>query len=743
MAFAPTGVGSDEAPASGRMPRARYHRNSARSNPIDGRGAGSLTPDRRRATNRAMSRPGAWRTGLASVVPLAASAIVYAPILGSYFFADDFSNMVRIADSGWLGFVISPMAGHVLIVRNLISCLHYAAFGLDASRYFWCVLATHLLNVWLLFRVLRMLTGRRDVACLGATIWGTSPLHAEPLSWYAVYGHVLTATVLLLVLGIFLPHARRGTQPSSGATIGGCLLLLLGATCFGTGVAIAIATPLAILLMVPGMRSRSAGTVMLLLMPVVTVLMYVGLRRMAAALGEGSIADEATVMIALADMRVVPLMAASLVRYGLTHLLTGAWIAQGVYPRGASWAALAVLGALVVMSVRTERPTGRFAVGTLVLCIATYGIIALGRAHISEVTKMGTTTAATTLRYHYAGTAALTMCLMVLWTWLGRGRGSLAVGMVSVGWLVVYGWGIYRYPIQFDLRPGARRAVHVILDRVMAAVPHVPPNEIGYLDNEPLPGALAGIFGPQLIPGSAALLLISDGGPRAISRPVRFSEPAQSVLAAFRAPRSRWLSQLLVQPHVHLGGDGSLPVEPGCEIRAGKRLLGFALGLLRCEEHSLDATFDLSACREATPRTAMRRMVRCRACVDPVGLMTPMVKAVEQTRWWMRCAAGPDAPSVAMPRQCGAPGMQALQRLLPALFACHRRSVVRQAVIDDASCEQPVVDAYLQRVAAIPADCGECFGAVLSSGLRFILSETLRGVFCNSAPRAPLTLPAD
>jgi hypothetical protein len=183
-------------------------------------------------------------TAAAVAVPLAVTAAVYAPLLHGYFFADDFYNFTRIADRGCGRFAVEPMVGHVLLARNLVMCVQHGLFGLDARGYFAIVLATHLLNVWLLFRVIRLLTDRRAAACIGATLWRASPLHAEPLGWYAVYGHVLSATALLGALALALPRFEGDARhPPVGIAVGCGIMLLLGATCFGTGLAIGVTAP--------------------------------------------------------------------------------------------------------------------------------------------------------------------------------------------------------------------------------------------------------------------------------------------------------------------------------------------------------------------------------------------------------------------------------------------------------------------------------------------------------------------
>src|SRR5262249_17981647 len=154
----------------------------------------------------------------------------------TYFFADDFNCLLSILNDGFLRFVLRPFAGHNLLVRNLAFYASYQLFGMRAELYFWTVLLTHLLNVWLLFRVLRNMSAGLALACFGAALWGTSPAHVGTLGWYSVYGQVLVATVLLVVLGGVTARARTGAAPSRRSAAVWYALLLAGTTCFGTGV---------------------------------------------------------------------------------------------------------------------------------------------------------------------------------------------------------------------------------------------------------------------------------------------------------------------------------------------------------------------------------------------------------------------------------------------------------------------------------------------------------------------------
>src|ERR1051325_9781681 len=102
------------------------------------------------------------------LLALGATVAVYHAVPGIYFFADDFVCQLQIVERGLLGFLMSPFGGHTLVVRNLVFWVWYLAFGFRPEPYHWALLVTHLINVWLLFRVIRALPDDPAIACLGA-----------------------------------------------------------------------------------------------------------------------------------------------------------------------------------------------------------------------------------------------------------------------------------------------------------------------------------------------------------------------------------------------------------------------------------------------------------------------------------------------------------------------------------------------------------------------------------------------
>src|SRR5437867_4382371 len=155
-------------------------------------------PERERVTGGGASA--ALRARALLLVALILSTLPFASIVANFFNAEDFVDLYRIANDSLPRFLLTPRGGHVYLIRNAIFFLSYRAFGTQAQYYFLAVLLTHALNVALLFRVIRLLTRSPALACFGATLWGSAAVNEGSLGWYAVYGHVLAGTGLLLVL---------------------------------------------------------------------------------------------------------------------------------------------------------------------------------------------------------------------------------------------------------------------------------------------------------------------------------------------------------------------------------------------------------------------------------------------------------------------------------------------------------------------------------------------------------------
>src|SRR5579885_333184 len=429
---------------------------------------------------------------IAAIVPLAFTAVVYFPLIHNYFYLDDFFELYRVVNEPLAPFLLKPMSGHLYVVRNAVLALCYHAFGMDPRGYFALVLATHLFNVWLLFKVIRTLTGSAGLACLGSTLWGSTPVQEGTLGWYAVYGHVLATTALLLLLADLGRLSVRGRAPSWGRLALWYAVLLAGTNCFGTAIAAALAFPLV---------AARYGAVDALQMPLLL------------ALAKSWKADA--------------LMAARLFPHGLVALATGflapRWQENWIVVTGV--AALYAGGGLVAVLWGTDADRRVF-LAFFLLAAAIYAMIVLGRAGIYRAFGLERSLLEMTPRYHYEASAALTISICAIFRAVGR-RWRLPSAVrsgLTIAWLLALALTFTLSGWHIDHHEQSRKEVAAALASMHEAVATQPPGALVLISNHHLP--VAGVMPAEAsFPGLAAVfaLFFSAGdAPPAMSQSRRF-----------------------------------------------------------------------------------------------------------------------------------------------------------------------------------------------------------------------------
>jgi hypothetical protein len=486
------------------------------------------------------------------------AAIVYSPVTGAYFFADDLLFLMRIAAEPLRGVLLDPFGGHLLLTRNAVFAATFALFGADPTPYYWSSFLTHLANVWLLFRLLCALTARPALACLGATLWGTCPVHIATVGWYASYGQLLATTAMLVVLGQ-VARADPATPPSLGRVVWWCGILLLGATCFGVGVGVALVFPVVAVLLLPRLMRPTALAALLALPLTVTGLYRWVTRREPVAAGMGMFQA-----IVLRSYSRVPIMLGHLLNYGASALTlgffraVGRWPNAATYPSTASRIVAAVFGTALLGAFWLADPRGRrqlLAAATLALGV--YGIVAVGRAGF----RLDLAFWASEARFHYAGTIPLAMLLCLALRELGR-RGPLRFlppEALLAGWLAVGTIGWARSTWRPESHAAARQEIEARLSEMDVEIDRAPPGSTVYLVNGTLSPAVRGPAIDQAgLPGRAALFVIMHPSDVVRGRHVRFVEPDARVRAV-QAARNGRLGSLLVAPEAHAAGGLSEP----------------------------------------------------------------------------------------------------------------------------------------------------------------------------------------
>jgi hypothetical protein len=494
-----------------------------------------------------LARRLSWAT-LAGLIPVALTAWVYWPLTGSWFWADDFVNMASIANDGFFRFVLRPFGGHNLLVRNAIFYAWWQLFGLHAAPYFWTVFLTHLLNVWLMFRLLRILTASTMLGCLGATLWGASPIAAGTLGWYSVFGQVVVGTMFLVVLRRLAELSRDGAPLPARTAWTWYALLLLGTLCFGVGLGVALAFPVALFVMLPGAWRQPRVRIAYLALPIVTVVLYLAFRHLYPLFFEPLPFEELTSQPA--GVRDLPSVLAgvwNLVCFAASEYPRGFFWAGKVYPDRASSIVLALAGAAVaVLAWRGGPSVRRAAVALASLSAGIYFAIALGRTWLLPLPRM-----AAQLRYHYVAAIPVVALLCLALQTIGRLGVLRRVprGPLLVAALALFAWGRTRSSFHVELNAPPRLTVESALKRISGQVGLVPPGQTAYIENGTGSKVMLGPVMRDIdFPGLAAIFLITHADDQQDGRTVRFLERDPAILAHYRLrPESR-LARLLAAP---------------------------------------------------------------------------------------------------------------------------------------------------------------------------------------------------
>jgi hypothetical protein len=481
---------------------------------------------------------------VAAALPLLLAAAVYWPITRSYFYADDFVHLASIHNDTFLRFVLRPYAGHNLVVRNLVFYASARLFGLRADLFFWTVLLTHLLNVWLLFRVLRALTASGMLASFGAALWGTSPAHVGTLGWYSVYGQALVATALLVALEGVTRLARTGDGPSARAAGTWYVLLLLSSACFGVGIGVAIAFPTVLFLLLPAAWHRRRIRMVFLTLPLATVAFYLSDRYVAALLEPFSLSETVATRISFERVLASRRVLAGLLAAGIDSSLRSFFFSYSLLLRAVT---LAIFGAgVLVLLWRRDAAIRRTVLAMTLLCLGVYAPIALGRSGLIDPTLLVNTT-----RYHYVGSLPIVILACLVLAHLGRTAIPPVALLLAALALGVFGWA--RSDFRIDDHGASRASFAAVLRRLDVEIASHPREATVFLDNGKPLLALVGPFlaaGSQLLfPGRAAAFLLAHDGDELDGRRVRFVERDPAVVAWYARFPDTPLARLLVPPN--------------------------------------------------------------------------------------------------------------------------------------------------------------------------------------------------
>lgn len=479
------------------------------------------------------------REWLLLVPALVFSAVVYFPITRNYFYSDDFLNLYYIVNNHLPEYLFTPNGGHILLTRNAVFYLTASLFGAQPEPFYWSAFLTHLINVALLFGVVRRLTGSARLACFGSALWGVSPLHQGTLGWYAVYGHVLVATVLLVILYQAAGEAMASPLRPAPRWLW-YALALMAATSFGTGIGIAMVLPFALALLLRPVGASLRRPPLMSLLVVVPVL-YVLVLWVYGLLSGTSAAKHSPPLVLLSRPIAILSELPHLLGLGLTRLIFGVylppWLTAGV------WYALlaAFASAVVAVMMRASDVVRARIAACILLLLGCYGMVAVGRGlFLSEVPAQVFLALS---RYHYVGQLVLTLTLCLVLSQLASPFPAWLRSLALLAWFGLAVAVHVRFGTAIDNHFPARRDAAYVLTTVRAAAEEQPDGADVYFTNRMF-GALP--LPLSIFPGWAGVFAIFQPDNTVAGRRVYFIESDPDALAAAR--RGIRTDTLLVPP---------------------------------------------------------------------------------------------------------------------------------------------------------------------------------------------------
>jgi hypothetical protein len=478
------------------------------------------------------ARPGASleESALPVVAALAAVAASW-PILGIYFFGDDFEHLFGFANFGLLDSIALPHSGHMQLVRNAVFYALFRLFGMWPTGFFAVALAVHVANVLLLFVLVRRLTGSSRLACVGAVLLAISPANPGTLGWVSVHGHALAATFTLTALLLLVPREADARPPTVGAAAAAAGCMLAASQCFGTAIAVALTLPGLAVLLRPSILRAPAAAALLCAVPVLTVIaMWLIYPQQSRVNPSPTLAAGLPLWMRFAaDIRHVVPMVGHLLVLGAVSLVLGAAYPLTRYPDFVAIGTAAVLAAGVSGAlIRGSWKDRRVLVALLAVAIGGYFAVAAGRASIfAALGSPGVLVRfyADSLRYHYLAQVALAVVVCLVLAEAGR----------HVSWsrrttrLLFCAWGLWAVVTGVLLRPAidhkdaVRAAVAGALRSIGDEVERHPVGSTVCVPNAPAPLTLG-------FPGSVGIFMLYHPEDELEGRRVVFVSSDPSVL---------------------------------------------------------------------------------------------------------------------------------------------------------------------------------------------------------------------
>ena len=339
------------------------------------------------------------------VFSLTAVLIVNFQLLSEFFYGDDFLHFYQISNWNPLEFIFSNISGHLSIFRNLIFYCMFKLFGLNSVAYFFTVLLTHLGSAYILFKIIHLITDKPYIAAAGMMLWGICPVNYATLAWYSVYGQILVGFFFLLFLHDLLSIEKGKINFSMIIGIRWSIYFLLMAASFGTGLAIACLSPLAIVIIL--WKNNQKWKIASLMLPVIVVILLLFIFKDSiyySLSGEVQNTKPVALGVALSNYRVILKMFIGMCAYSIYCMAAFPMLffsSTMKYPIAAIFITIPVIILFIVLFFRAKEYRRRHYAVLSTFFLGLIGLTAYGRAWFYNAFGVPMSSASVIPRYYY------------------------------------------------------------------------------------------------------------------------------------------------------------------------------------------------------------------------------------------------------------------------------------------------------------------------------------------------------
>ncbi|OGG03589.1 hypothetical protein A2W14_03365 [Candidatus Gottesmanbacteria bacterium RBG_16_37_8] len=124
-----------------------------------------------------------------------------------FFFQDDIGLLIQLSKLNFWQFLITPQAEHFAPILHLLSFMEYKLFGLNFYGYFSLSLILHFLNLFILFKTLRLINIERRWSILFSSLFLINLTFVEPLLWFSAQGVILANLFIGLAFYFWLQRS--------------------------------------------------------------------------------------------------------------------------------------------------------------------------------------------------------------------------------------------------------------------------------------------------------------------------------------------------------------------------------------------------------------------------------------------------------------------------------------------------------------------------------------------------------